>query len=135
MRELIPLLRVRDLDETLGFYQDHLSFRLCWREGDTASVQCGRVGLMFSTGANLGAEPGLSGTLYFYPDDVEELWKRVRDGVTVEWPLEEMEYGTLEFGIRDCNGYILAFAKVLSPDQAGQFGAARRGVRGPLMVQ
>jgi len=27
------------------------------------------------------------------------------------WPIEDMSYGTREFGIEDCNGYILAFAR------------------------
>ena len=114
MKQLVPLLQVRDLDETVAFYRDTLGFRLCWREGDTASLQHGRVGLMFSTGSNLGAEPSLSGTLYFYPESLKSLWRQLRNEVEVEWPLETMGYGTQEFGIRDCNGYILAFAEVLS---------------------
>lgn len=112
MRELVPLLRVRDLDATIEFYQDVLGFRLCWREGDTASIQHGKVGLLFSTASNLGAEPALSGTLYFYPDSVEEMWRVIDGRAQVEWPLQIMDYGTREFGIRDCNGYILAFAEV-----------------------
>jgi uncharacterized glyoxalase superfamily protein PhnB len=113
MKELIPLLRARDLDETIVFYRDLLGFQLCWREGDTASLQSGRVGLMFSTGENLGTEPCLSGTLYFYPENVTGLWEELRGRVEIEWPLETMSYGTREFGIRDCNGYVLAFAEVL----------------------
>jgi hypothetical protein len=35
----------------------------------------------------------------------------VKDQVEVVWPLEAMSYGTLEFGIHDCNGYTLAFAE------------------------
>ncbi len=112
MKELIPLLRVRDLEQTIAFYRDLLGFELCRLEGDTASLKHGRVGLMFSTGDNLGAEPALSGTLYFYPDDVNALWQQVRHQVTIEWPLQDMDYGTREFGVRDCNGYILAFAEV-----------------------
>ncbi len=110
MKELSPLLRVLDLDETVAFYVERLGFELHWREGDTASVESGAARLMFSTGENLGATPALSGTLYFYPDDVERLWTELRDQVTVEWELQDMPYGTREFGIRDPNGYILAFA-------------------------
>jgi hypothetical protein len=31
------------------------------------------------------------------------------------WPLEQQEYGTREFGIRDPDGYVLAFAEELPP--------------------
>ena len=112
MKELVPLLRVRDLDQTIEFYTTILGFELCWREGDTASVRSGSVGLLFSTGSNLGDEPRLSGTLYLYPESVDDLWTTLAGKVEVEWPLEAMSYGTREFGIRDCNGYILAFAEI-----------------------
>ena len=113
MKELIPLLKVRNLNETLDFYRDALGFELCWREGDTASVRCGGACLMLSTGSNLGETPTLSGTIYFYPDDVDQLWERLRHGADVAWELQTMSYGTREFGIRDPNGYCLAFAEVL----------------------
>ena len=29
----------------------------------------------------------------------------------VVWPIADMEYGTREFGIRDPDGYVLAFAE------------------------
>lgn len=113
MKQLIPLLRVVNLDATLEFYVQVLGFEICWREKDTAQIQHGNVALMFSTGDNLGLAPGFSGTLYFYPEDVDLLWDTVRAEVEVEWPLQVMDYGTREFGIRDPDGYTLAFAKVL----------------------
>ena len=112
LREVMPLLLVNDLEETLCFYTEVLGFQLCWKDGDTASVEQGHARLMFSTGENLGCEPSLSGTLYFYPEDVRSTWERVSSKAAVEWPLQKMDYGTVEFGIRDPNGYILAFAEV-----------------------
>ncbi len=35
----------------------------------------------------------------------------VKDKVDLVWPLETMDYGTVEFRIRDCDGYVLAFAE------------------------
>ena len=113
MKELSPLLRVLDLEETVAFYVEQLGFQLGWQEDDTASLQNGAARIMVSTGENLGAKPELSGTLYFYPDDVEALWEALRHQVPVEWALQNMPYGTREFGIRDPNGYILAFAEVV----------------------
>ena len=40
-----------------------------------------------------------------------ELFTRIKDEAEIAWPLETMEYGTVEFGIRDRDGYTLAFAE------------------------
>lgn len=113
MKQLIPLLRVVNLHATIDFYIQVLGFEVCWREKGTVQVQHGNVALMFSTGDNLGSMAELSGTLYFYPEDVSTLWNSIRERVEIEWPLQTMDYGTREFGIRDPDGYILAFAEVL----------------------
>ena len=44
---------------------------------------------------------------------VQEFFERIKDQVEIVWPLETMEYGQREFGIRDCDGYTLAFAEAL----------------------
>ena len=44
-------------------------------------------------------------------DNVQEFYDRVRDRVPIVWPLEVMDYGQKEFGLRDGNGYTLAFAE------------------------
>ena len=89
---------------------------------------------MFSTGENLGESPVLSGTLYFYPEDVRALWALAQSEAHIEWELQTMDYGTTEFGIRDPNGFVLAFAEVneASPrpssrtrDPAGRLGRER----------
>jgi hypothetical protein len=53
----------------------------------------------------------LSGTLYFNTEDVRQFYAAVKDSVEIVWPLAVMEYGTVEFGIHDCDGYTLAFAE------------------------
>ena len=50
-------------------------------------------------------------TLYIDVADVEELHDRLKDRVTVVKELKTAFYGALEFSIRDCNGYILTFAR------------------------
>jgi hypothetical protein len=42
-----------------------------------------------------------------------EFYERIKERVETVWPLEPMEYGTLEFGVHDLNGYTLAFAEPL----------------------
>ena len=42
---------------------------------------------------------------------VQGFYDRIKEQVEIVWPLESMEYGTLEFGVRDNDGYTLAFAE------------------------
>jgi uncharacterized glyoxalase superfamily protein PhnB len=39
------------------------------------------------------------------------LWDSVAPTADVVWPIADMDYGTREFGIRDPDGYLLAFAE------------------------
>jgi uncharacterized glyoxalase superfamily protein PhnB len=53
--------------------------------------------------------PSMTGLLYFYPDDVDALFKRILESVEVECPPEDQLHDMREFAIRDCNGYLLVF--------------------------
>jgi uncharacterized glyoxalase superfamily protein PhnB len=115
---IMPVLKVRAMQATVDFYTKILGFELCWRSSDDKEVEicameAGNASLMFSTGSHLGHTPQFSGTLYFDTDDVAGYYEQVKDKVDIVWPLEDMEYGTREFGIHDCDGYCLAFAQVL----------------------
>lgn len=54
-----------------------------------------------------------NGVLYFYPDNVDELWQELKDKVTVEWTPQDFGYGMYDFAIRDNNGFILAFGQIV----------------------
>jgi len=41
--------------------------------------------------------------------DVDAYYATVKDAASVAWPLQDMPYGSREFGVVDCNGYHLAF--------------------------
>ena len=117
-KSIMPVLRVKDLDAALGFYTGILGFRQAWRSpadggGENCLLEWGAAELMLSTGSHLGGSPGLTGTLYFQGSGVASLYERVQDHVTLVWPLSDMEYGTREFGMRDVDGYMLAFAEEL----------------------
>jgi uncharacterized glyoxalase superfamily protein PhnB len=117
----MPVLKVNDVQATIAFFTGVLGFELSWHapatdSGETAVVRAGDAVLMFSTGGHLGGTPAFTGTLYFNLDGLEpvdRLYERVRDRVSIVWPLEDMPYGTREFGLRDPNGYTLAFAEAL----------------------
>lgn len=52
-----------------------------------------------------------TGSFYFHPEEVGELWRRIKDKAMVVYPLEDFDYGMREFAIRDNNGYILQFGQ------------------------
>jgi uncharacterized glyoxalase superfamily protein PhnB len=112
----MPVLQVGDLERAVRFYES-LGFRAALREEGDEGGHCilrwGGVELMLATGAHLGPGPAFSGTLYFNGPGVQELYARVKDLGTLVWPLTVMDYGTREFGLRDPDGYVIAFAERL----------------------
>jgi len=115
-RSVLPVLRVADLQNAIDWYTSRLGFEIIWRspndgEGENCMLRAGNVSLLLSTGSHLGDHPKFTGTLYFDTSGVREFYEQVKDKVEVVWPLERMEYGNLEFGIHDCDGYTLAFAE------------------------
>ena len=115
-KAITPVLRVADLQRSIDWYTRLLDFAVLWRAdndggGENCMLESGKTSLMLSTGPHLGEKPGFSGTLYFETTGVDELYQRIKQQVDVVWPLEQMSYGTREFGIRDPDRYILAFAE------------------------
>nr|WP_225933192.1 hypothetical protein [Pseudomonas maumuensis] len=52
-----------------------------------------------------------AGTFYLVIEDVEGYYAKVREQADIAWPLQDTTYGSCEFGVRDCNGYYLAFSQ------------------------
>jgi uncharacterized glyoxalase superfamily protein PhnB len=104
------------MQRAVDWYSNILGFQIVWRapdDGDGANcmLQAGTVNVLLSTGSSLGSEPRFSGTLYFDMDDVEALYDSIKDKVDILWPLETQESGLREFGVRDRDGYSLAFSQ------------------------
>ena len=125
---LTPNLMVRDVTETLAWYERHFDAeelgRMPARSDDPewAQVAVGDVSLMFQERASLEADvPALedrplggSFTCYIDVEDAAALYDEfVGTDVTVVQELRETEYGRREFAIEDCNGYVLAFGEKL----------------------
>jgi uncharacterized glyoxalase superfamily protein PhnB len=115
------------MQEAIDYYTGNFGFRLCWRApndggGENCMLESGGLSLMFSTGSHLGDRPQFSGTLYIDMEGVDAFYEQVKDRVSIVWPLEVMEYGQKEFGVRDCNGYTLAFAEAVSVQDGSRPG-------------
>ena len=113
---LVPSLLARNIDETLSYYR-LLGFELSGSYPDEEApnwieVRRDDIVLQFHTGppGGMPKEPVCSGTLYLFPTDVRAMADELRAKVDFAWGPEVMDYGLREFGIRDPNGYYLAFA-------------------------
>lgn len=116
-QRLVPALLVKNMSETLAFYRK-LGFDLTGCHPDElhatwAEVTRDGVALQFHTEPSFGTppEPVCSGTFYFYPDSVSALAGEFQGKLSLAWGPEVMEYGMLEFGVQDPNGYYLAFTE------------------------
>ncbi len=105
------LLKCNSILETKAFYKEFLYFDVSDTAENTCMVKNEDGSIIFSEGDNLGKHPGCSGTVYFYLSDVEAYYKAIKNKVILLWPLQHMSYGTQEFGIKEVNGYHLAFAQ------------------------
>ena len=117
-KKIVPVLKVSDMQKSVDFYTGVLGFTVAWRAandggGENCMLLAGAANLLLSTGSHLGDRPQFTVTLYFHMSGVQEFFERVRHKAEVVWPLEVMDYCQKEFGIRDGDGYTLAFAEAL----------------------
>ncbi len=110
MTHVVPLLRARDLEETIRFYTQTLGFVVTNRMPEWCWLLRGAASLTFFTDADRVA-PALTGSIYLYPKDLVAEWERLKDKADVVRPIARMPYGMREFTIRDPNGYELRFAQ------------------------
>jgi uncharacterized glyoxalase superfamily protein PhnB len=115
-----PMLKAYNLTETIEFYTKTLRFQVAGLMKDAqgkpswCNLKWGAAEIMFysmDAVAEATSAPAMTGVVYFNPDNVRVLWETLRHTAKVEWGLQEMEYGMMEFAIRDCNGYILTFGQ------------------------
>ena len=80
-----------------------------------ARVQLDAVDLMFSLpNDHLPFEgPAFTGSLFFYTDNIDQLWEKYQHAGRVAYPIDNFEHGMREFAIHDNNGYMLQFGEEL----------------------
>ena len=118
LHQLWPLLGVRDLQRSLGFYRDRLGFRVADRDAGTdAALRWCRlerdgVSLMLQQDDAPGAAGERRGSrvvLYLVCDDVEPLQGELRKrGLDVS-PPSTAYYGMRQLELRDPDGFVICF--------------------------
>lgn len=121
---LIPNLMVRDVAATIAYYSDVLDFDVVATvPGESRPVfgivRSGGVMLMFQEEQSLKDEyPQLAAcgpvaglTLYIHVDAVSPLYDNLKGRARIAKDLHTTFYGSQDFAIEDCNGYILTFSQ------------------------
>ena len=134
-KKLTPNISVKNVRDTVLFYQDILGFKLemvvpndrniiekSLSEDeiyDYAMMSKDEVFVMFLEENSLKKDIPLfkditqGASLLFYIDveDINAVYDSLRDKVEIVKKLEKTWYGMKEFYIKDCNGYILGFGE------------------------
>ena len=133
MKSLIPNLAVKDIKQTVAYYQDNFGFEIemlvdslqedfspeIKKDKDYiwALIKKGDISLMLQEEnsmkediGNFFESIGASITLYIEVDDVDILYEKVKENVEILKPVYTTWYGQKEFYIKDINGYILGFS-------------------------
>ena len=60
------------------------------------------------------SKPQLTGNIYIFTDQVDQIWNSVKDKVTIKSSIADREYLMRDFSILDNNGYELVFGEDIS---------------------
>ncbi len=127
LKQLIPMLNVSNIENSLAFYNKALGFELVspkesvseWR---WATIKSGNTELML---AECDSTPAIEkitdphkqtnwpAIYYFYPDDVASLYEHVSECGYKTTTLETTFYGMTEFSLQDPDGHMLSFGEDL----------------------
>jgi hypothetical protein len=109
------MLKTDDMGATIAWYE-RAGFEIHARhpEDDPTWAEVARddVVLQFLAGDTPWPQPpALTGTIYIHPDDVQAVHDRLPDEIEAAWGPETREWGMVELGLQDPNGYFLTFAQ------------------------
>lgn len=112
---ITPMLRTKDLKGSVEFYSRLLGFECGALSEDWGWASLSRDGVTIMLALPNAHKPfkrrAFTGSLYIRCDDVDAMWKQVKDRAKVCYPIEDFEYGMREFAIYDNNGYLLQFGE------------------------
>ena len=63
---------------------------------------------------NFFSKPQLTGNIFIFTEQVDQIWNSVKDKVTIKSPIADRKYLMRDFSIFDNNGYELVFGEDIS---------------------
>jgi catechol 2,3-dioxygenase-like lactoylglutathione lyase family enzyme len=124
MKKLSPILWTKNLQETILFYETVLGFRSTSNFPDFVYLSREDVGIMFvvpqdepedckdpKNKEEFFPKPMLTGSIYIYTDQVDEIWNSVKDKVKIKSSIADREYLMRDFSILDNNDYEIVFGQ------------------------
>ena len=124
IKKLAPVLMAEDVAAAVKFYEEALDFKRVVTVPDKAPFVFGMVencGVeiqfvdpkSFADSSENFKDKKPGGTIALYMDtcDIDALYEKVAKWVKIFKDMHKTPYGTREFYILDCNGYILGFAE------------------------
>ena len=122
-KRVTPMIHVPDVRETVHWYES-IGFLMTAAneddgEMDWAMLSFGEGRIMFSEGGRSSAQDRREVDLYVHAENVDELFRRLKDRVEILEGPHNTFYGMREFSIRDINGFWITFGEPLESEQAG----------------
>jgi uncharacterized glyoxalase superfamily protein PhnB len=114
--KVVPMIHVPDVRATADWYCG-LGFTVIDTYGDDgeglsfAILSFGSSEVMFNQGGRPSTDHRREVDLYVYADNVDDLYRRVKDRVEVVEGLHDTFYGMREFIIRDLNRFWITFGQ------------------------
>ena len=132
MKSMIVNLAVKDIVSTVKYYQENFDFELQMLVDESktifdteikkelnyiwAMIHKDNISIMLQSVESLKEDVGVffdnigaSLTLYIDVENVDELYLKIKDKVSIYKEIDTTWYGQREFYIKDINGYILGF--------------------------
>lgn len=133
MKSITLNLAVNDIASTIKYYQENFDFELQMLVDESktifdteikkelnyiwAMIHKDNISIMLQSVESLKEDVGVffdnigaSLTLYIDVENVDELYLKIKDKVSIYKEIDTTWYGQREFYIKDINGYILGFA-------------------------
>ncbi len=118
LKEVCPVIRTGNLEDTIIFYEKQLGFTCTVYSEEWSWTALRRDDTEIMVAALREEDAGravFTGSHYFRLEEgVDDLWAELKDKAKICYPVEPFTYGMREFAVFDNNGYLLRFGQEVS---------------------